>query len=171
MIKIKCKWKIQWDYFGYSRLAQINGYNPYTQKDWNETLSTKLNQISAQIFQATLRGGASYIMVNDKVFKLLKTLEYWNNDEQTVNNRFKVIVNNLIHKDVIYLFSKELYQNPKDILIPLTNNKVSNEIDLLKKCNFIWNGTYRYGDYLSKEELKRFKKTLIGKVTIKNYEG
>jgi hypothetical protein len=72
-------WRMTWDYSG-SRvntggLNATNGF--YTQKDWNQTLITAINQVSAQIHKATLRGGANWIVVSAEVSAILDDLEYF----------------------------------------------------------------------------------------------
>ena len=49
----------------------------YTQKDWNQTLMTQINKISAQIQKSTLRGGASFIVVSAEISAVLNDLEYF----------------------------------------------------------------------------------------------
>jgi hypothetical protein len=67
-------WVTRWDWNGLRRQSQ-----PYygTQKDWNQTLIMKINQISAQIHKATLRGGASWIVVSPEVSAVFDDLEYF----------------------------------------------------------------------------------------------
>lgn len=68
-------WQLKWDYNGWRRMS---GYSTnYTQKDWNQTLLTKINQISAQIHKSTLRGGASFIVVSSELSAVLNDLEYF----------------------------------------------------------------------------------------------
>jgi hypothetical protein len=67
-------WTARWDYNGLRR--QSTAYYG-TQKDWNQTLVTKINQISAQIHKATLRGGASWIVVSPEVSAVFDDLEYF----------------------------------------------------------------------------------------------
>ena len=72
-------WRMTWDYSG-SRvntggISATNGF--YTQKDWNQTLITAVNQVSAQIHKATLRGGANWIVVSAEVSAILDDLEYF----------------------------------------------------------------------------------------------
>lgn len=68
-------WQLRWDYNGWRR---IQGYSTnYTQKDWNQTLMTTFNQISAQIHKATLRGGANWIVVSTEINAVLNDLEYF----------------------------------------------------------------------------------------------
>lgn len=67
-------WTARWDYNGLRK-----GTNTYygVQKDWNQTLITKINQISAQIHKATLRGGASWVVVSPEVSAVFDDLEYF----------------------------------------------------------------------------------------------
>ena len=71
-------WKAKWDYnewkYGGASGATLQGY---TQKDWNQTLITKINQVSAQIHKTTLRGGANWIVVSSEVSAVFDDLEYF----------------------------------------------------------------------------------------------
>ena len=67
-------WTARWDYNGL-RKGTTNYYG--VQKDWNQTLVTKINQISAQIHKATLRGGASWVVVSPEVSAVFDDLEYF----------------------------------------------------------------------------------------------
>jgi len=70
-------WSAKWDYnewkYGNGGLAYVG----YTQKDWNQTLVTKINQLSAQIHKTTLRGGANWIVVSSEVSAVFDDLEYF----------------------------------------------------------------------------------------------
>ena len=68
-------WQGRWDYNGWQRLNTTS--TVYTQKDWNQTLMTKINQISAQIQKSTLRGGANWIVVSAEISAVLNDLEYF----------------------------------------------------------------------------------------------
>ena len=71
-------WNLKWDYnewkYGGNANATLQGY---TQKDWNQTLITKINQLSAQIHKTTLRGGANWIVVSSEVSAVFDDLEYF----------------------------------------------------------------------------------------------
>jgi hypothetical protein len=71
-------WTAKWDYnewkYGGNGGATLQGY---TQKDWNQTLVTKVNQISAQIHKTTLRGGANWLVVSSEVSAVFDDLEYF----------------------------------------------------------------------------------------------
>jgi len=64
-------WKKRWNYLGWRN----TGAQKYTQKEWNQTLVTAINQISAQIHKSTLRGGATFIVVSSEVSALLDDMD------------------------------------------------------------------------------------------------
>jgi hypothetical protein len=68
-------WQIKWDYNGWRRQQGFS--TNYTQKDWNQTLITSINQISAQIHKSTLRGGANFIVASTEISAVLNDLEYF----------------------------------------------------------------------------------------------
>ena len=74
-LRAAAAWTLRWDYNGWKRFSA--GQAPYTQKDWNQTLITAVNQISAQIHKATLRGGANWIVVSSEVSAIFDDLEYF----------------------------------------------------------------------------------------------
>jgi hypothetical protein len=75
-LRVGAAWQLRWDYNGWKRTAS-GGFNAYTQKEWNQTLITKVNQISAQIHKSTLRGGANFIVVSSEVSAIFDDLEYF----------------------------------------------------------------------------------------------
>lgn len=98
-------WQARWDVNGWRRMSAFS--TNYTQKDWNQELMTKINQISAQINKATLRGGANWVVVSSEISALLDNLEYFHvtdaNSEQnqynmgiekigTISSRYQVFV-------------------------------------------------------------------------------
>ena len=74
-IRKSAPWKARWDYNGWQRLGTTT--TVYTQKDWNQTLMTKINQISSQIQKSTLQGGANWIVVSAEISAVLNDLEYF----------------------------------------------------------------------------------------------
>ena len=68
-------WQARWDVNGWRRMAAFS--TNYTQKDWNQELITKINQVSAQIHKSTLRGGANFIVVSSEISALFDNLEYF----------------------------------------------------------------------------------------------
>ena len=68
-------WTGRFDVNGWRRMAGFS--TNYTQKDWNQELITKINQISAQIHKSTLRGGANFIVVSSEISAVFDNLEYF----------------------------------------------------------------------------------------------
>ena len=68
-------WQARWDVNGWRRMSGFS--TNYTQKDWNQELMTKINQISAQIHKSTLRGGANFVVVSSEISALFDNLEYF----------------------------------------------------------------------------------------------
>jgi hypothetical protein len=68
-------WTLRWDYDGWRKLNTTS--TAYNQKDWNQTLITAINQISAQIHKSTLRGGANWIVVSSEISAIFDDLEYF----------------------------------------------------------------------------------------------
>jgi len=66
----------RWDYAGLRNNANFFG----TQKDWNQTLVTRVNELSAQIHKATLRGGANWIICSAEAGAIFDDLEYFHVD-------------------------------------------------------------------------------------------
>ena len=98
-------WKARWDYSGWQRIGTPS--TVYTQKDWNQTLMTKINMISAQIQKSTLRGGADFVVVSAEISAALNDLEYFHVTDASaesqeynmgiekigsINGRYQVIV-------------------------------------------------------------------------------
>ena len=68
-------WQARWDVNGWRKLKGFS--TNYTQKDWNQELVTKINQVSAQIHKSTLRGGANFIVVSSEISAVFDNLEYF----------------------------------------------------------------------------------------------
>lgn len=107
-------WRLRWDYNGWKSNAFSGSL---TQRDWNQTLITKINQISAQIHQATLRGGANTIVVSPEIEKVFKTIEYYKVKDKSVGGRYKVIVDNEIDPMSILIY----YDTPHEIEVQFLN--------------------------------------------------
>ena len=82
-------WQSRFDVNGWRRMAAFS--TNYTQKDWNQELMTQVNQISAQINKATLRGGANWIVVSAEISALLDNLEYFHvTDASAEQNQYNM---------------------------------------------------------------------------------
>jgi Major capsid protein Gp23 len=74
-IRKAAAWQLRWDYNGWRKAS--TSASPYTQKEWNQTLITRVNQLSAQIHKSTLRGGANFIVVSSEISAIFDDLEYF----------------------------------------------------------------------------------------------
>ena len=74
-LRVAAAWQLRWDYNGWRKSSNVS--TAYTQKDWNQTLITKVNQVSAQIHKSTLRGGANFIVVSSEISAVFNDLEYF----------------------------------------------------------------------------------------------
>ncbi len=74
-LRVGAAWQLRWDYAGWRKAANVS--TAYTQKDWNQTLITRVNQVSAQIHKSTLRGGANFIVISTEISAVFNDLEYF----------------------------------------------------------------------------------------------
>lgn len=73
----------QWNYSRSASSVRVDGttISPdtasgyVTQKEWNQTLITKINKVSAAIHKSTLRGGANWIVCSTEVGSVLEDIE------------------------------------------------------------------------------------------------
>jgi hypothetical protein len=70
-------WTSKWDYNEWRYGNGGTSFAGYTQKDWNQTLVTRINQMSAQIHKSTLRGGANWIVISSEISAVFDDLEYF----------------------------------------------------------------------------------------------
>jgi len=112
-------WSAKWDYneWKYGAIGKTP-FMGYTQKDWNQTLVTKINQLSAQIHKTTLRGGANWIVVSSEVSAVFDDLEYFHvsnaNPEQDQYNMGIEKIGTLAGRYQVY---RDPYFPPNKILI------------------------------------------------------
>lgn len=63
------------DYLGWRTPGTSTYYG--TQKDWNQLMIEKINQIDAQIYKSTLDGGANFLIVSPEITAAFQNLEYF----------------------------------------------------------------------------------------------
>jgi hypothetical protein len=161
MTKNDCKFNLEWNYSEW-RETEL-GSSIYMQRDWNQTLITKINQISANINKETLRGGANRILTTKKILPLIESFEFYFNGVLSgryvvdIDDSFKFgKVNNIASEDVIYVYSNEAEQNR--ILIPRIRT-IPNGMDEV---------SFQFPD--NEEEFYEHKMNYYGSITILNYE-
>ena len=179
MLNIKHKHKLEWNYEGW--LEGVKKSTPYTQNDWNQTLITKMNMMSAKIHNASLRGGADRIRCNTKMLNLIKSIEYFFDEGDrlskghgmSINNKYFIVVDDLIHDDEIYMYRGRELENLEHILIPNVE-----ETELFGDVSYGENGwietvmsevSFRVSK--DKKEIAKYGKKMVGKIKILNYKG
>lgn len=109
--------RLRWDYTGWRKGSSMS---PYTQTEWNQTLTTKINEISAQIHKSTLKGGADMLVISSEILSILEDNEYikFDGDRIFLSSRYEIIVNKYLsphHMIVCKVVSNEedWFKNPK----------------------------------------------------------
>ena len=109
-------WQSRWDYNGWRKTS--NAAQPYTQKEWNQTLITKLNQISAQIHKSTLRGGANFIVVSSEISAIFDDLEYFHvSDANPEQDQYNMGIERIGSLGGRYQVYRDPYAPPYSIII------------------------------------------------------
>jgi hypothetical protein len=109
-------WQLRWDYNGWRKTS--NAAQPYTQKEWNQTLITKLNQISAQIHKSTLRGGANFIVVSSEISAIFDDLEYFHvSDANPEQDQYNMGIERIGSLGGRYQVYRDPYAPPYSIII------------------------------------------------------
>jgi hypothetical protein len=115
-------WTARWDYNGL-RKGTVTYYG--TQKDWNQTLVTKVNQISAQIHKATLRGGASFIVVSPEVSAVFDDLEYFHvSNAAPEQDKYNMGIEKIGTLSGRYLVYRDPYAPANTILVGHKGNSI-----------------------------------------------
>lgn len=107
--------RARWDYKGLSSNANFFG----TQKDWNQTLITRINELSAQIHKATLRGGANWIVCSAEAGAIFDDLEYFHVDgsAQPESEKYNLGVEKIGNLGSRYVVYKDPYLPANIVLI------------------------------------------------------
>jgi len=104
---MKNNFTAEWDYKGWMAMPNGDEY----QDDWNHTLLTTLNRVSAQIYQSTLIGGANKIKIHPSVFNILKKIEFLNvtdEGEFIISGRYTVDMDKNNPRDKIYVYQNDV---------------------------------------------------------------
>lgn len=150
-----------WDYYNWKSYDKPNFY---LQEDWNQTLVTMFNYISAKIHHKSCRSGADNIRLHSCFKGLLDSLNYYNGDN--ISDRYLVTYDDSLPTDKIFIYSSQIF---KLGLIPKVEYGERKEIEggfetEIKDLNFI------PVNELSVEEVEEHKNNLWGYIKIENYE-
>jgi len=105
-------WTLRWNSNGYKHVPvryDPSTFEPirYTQRDWNQTLTTEINQISAQIHRSSNNGGANRLIVSCEVLGVLLTNEYFDCETMMLGGRYEVISNIYLATDIMIVCKKQ----------------------------------------------------------------
>jgi hypothetical protein len=164
--------QLTWDY---SYPEHIGVF--HSQKDWNQTLITRINQMSAMILKNTHRGGANKIKINSVLLPLFKDLEYFNVDNYNkmfLSGRYHITIDDSLPKNIVLLL-----RETQDILDAKENNLVFSFFTTQEENNVYETITLRllkidsdeYNQALNDPKCKLLTdENLSGKIEILNYE-
>jgi hypothetical protein len=107
--------RIGWEYNGSSFSPITQNLTAYTQGTWFQTLGTKIQKMSNRIHQATVRGGANFLVCSPLVATILESIPGYAADTDgnqvkfsmgvqkvgQINNRFQVYKNPYMTDNVI----------------------------------------------------------------------
>jgi hypothetical protein len=107
--------RARWDYQGLQNNANFFG----TQKDWNQTLITRVNELSAQIHKATLRGGANWIVCSAEAGAIFDDLEYFHVDGSASpeSEKYNLGIEKIGQLGSRYVVYKDPYLPPQIVLL------------------------------------------------------
>jgi len=110
----------EWDYNGWKDVSnKLYQEQPAPQSDWNVTLITKINYISALIHESTFRGGANIVTINPRLEGLIASNPYYNNN--ILGGRYKVILDSSIDENEIHIKHEEKHSKIKDGFIMIAS--------------------------------------------------
>lgn len=164
MINISHKWELNWDYN-----CDWDKNSAYTQVDWNQTLITKINQISTQIHMKNLRRGGNIIRTNESILKIIKTSDYYDEPSMMLNNRYKVEIDNLMGNE-IYVYSDLIFESVYMIPDKVEYGEPVEEGDEIIR-EVISDIVFRLSTSLGEDAINEYKDGLIGRIKILNYEN
>lgn len=161
--------KLTWDYLGYGEF--VNHQTFYGQNDWNQTLVTKINQLSAQILKSSLRGGANMIKMHPRFLPLFDSLEYFRmleNGKMMLGGKYEIILDENIEENVLLVNHNDEQLNrleEQDLVMCVKTGEMEHSLSILKK------DSYKYTLALSDPKCNIITKDkLKGEIEILNYE-
>lgn len=154
MLPTNVSLNLTWDYKTPSNLKAFF----VEPKDWNQTLITKINELSTAIMQRSYSNDGFEVVVSPEALEILKTFEYYDDENKTIGVRYKISVDSYIPPSIIYVYSNS-FKNLKEIKYTV-QPEGSNELLELRTKSI---------NECSEEEVQEYKSKLIGKIEILNF--
>jgi len=120
--------ELEWDYSG-SKGKECFA----TQKDWNQTLITKINEAGAIVFRSTFRAGANKIRCSAHIFSIIKDFEFFNAEKMEIGSRIDVMIDNNLLEDVIIVY----YDGRHGYFTPTVKDISNGILQRDKKTNYV----------------------------------
>ena len=94
---------LDWDYSYGSGILGIGS------KDWNQTLVTRINQVSKVLHESNLKGGADKIIITPRVLEIFKTLEYVRliDDRYVLSGRYEINVDETSEPNSVFIIQSK----------------------------------------------------------------
>ena len=150
-----CNWRLDWNYLEWQAVNTRIG-SVYTQKDWNQTLVTKINQISAQINMSCLRGGADTIFIHPDISKLITQHEYYQPERNSLSGRYRVAITSDVPVNEVFICREEFF-DLHYVSDRIYNTGEQQVVPLRDK-------------YKTDEEVEEYRTKLMGTIKVSNYE-
>lgn len=156
---------LTWDYKGHKA---VNGHG-FSQLDWNQTLMTRINEVSATIHKQTLRGGATHVYMNPIMEPIMDSLEYTHRNEDGIMHlahRYQLVFDADIPEGTIT--AKHIEKNPLGngdfVLIPEVTKEAEGNMmaELTMKL-------HKRGDAESDAIIEEYENRCFGTIEIINY--
>lgn len=162
--------------WNYNAIKNITPDDIFTQKDWTQTLITRINQLSAQIYQNTHMGDANKIKINEKLLPLLSDLKYFKineNGDFYLAGKYHIIIDNNVAEDIVLIYHEsELILNAKKLnkVVCLENIKKENSIYYELKFFMVDFNSDEYHNVLNNPNVKVITdKEISAEIKILNY--
>ena len=117
-------WLARWDYQGLKNGTAGQNFLG-TQKDYNQGLITKINQIAAQIQKATLRNGSAWLVISPEVSAIFDDLEYFHvSNAAPEENKYNMGIEKVGTLSGRYTVYKDNYAPHNVILVGVKGNSI-----------------------------------------------
>ena len=171
--KENCSTAVLWNYSGHSNINEPKKIIEDEQKQtaWNQTLLTNINLIVRNINLKLVRSNEIEIRLNSKFTPLIESLEFYNSKQSKIAGNYKVIFDDYIEEDIIYVYSEDL-KNLEVVFVfcdkdgnEIDDNKVYNSDKKLTTIGF----KAKLASDLTEEQLDKEKSNRMGYIQIENF--
>lgn len=150
--KENCAHIKEWDYNKGKQLVEIDACS---QNDWNQTLMTSINFIANYIHKCSRRNGPNTIKLHPSLLPLIKTLRFYNEEDNLLGGRYNVVTDNEIELDIIYVYHTE-----EVLAIPIITEATDSDWGMIE---------FKFLNDCTQEQIDDYIKSTQGYVQIINH--